>query len=162
MTRSGRTGALVIAAAALAIGGAACSAAGPESKPSPSPGRSAFAARDADAMALVTQCALSRHAASVVSAVNKADAGQPARLRFTEGGNLQLTKANYPTFVEWFQSHAGGLTIGGKRLGDWQQAAASSGRLPAAVCGPGISAKQLHDQVFAQYPTALENNPWSR
>ena len=160
MARSGRAGALVIAAAALALGGAGCSSAGP--KPSPSAGSSAFAARDADVMALLTQCALSRHIASVVSAVNEVDASQPARLRFTEGGNLQLTKANYPTFVEWFQSQAGGLTIGGQRLGDWQQAAASSGSLPAAVCGSGISPKQLHNQVFAQYPTALKNNPWSR
>ncbi len=159
MARAGRAAALVIAAA-VAIGGAACTSGQPGA--SPSAGSSGFAARDADAMALLVQCALSRQTASVVSAVHKADAGQPAQLQFTEDGNLQLTKANYPTFVEWFQSHAGGLSIGGKRLGDWQQTAASSGRLPVVVCGSGVSPKQLHDQVFAQYPTALNNNPWSQ
>jgi hypothetical protein len=160
MTRPRRAAALVTAAAALLIGGAACASGPAAPGTSASPGTTA--ARDSDAMALLIQCGLTRAAPSVVQAVQDYNASQPARLRFTEGGNLQLTRANYPVFVEWYQSHASGLVVAGEPLDHWQQKAAASGTLPAALCGAGISPRQLHEQVYAQYPTALKNDPWSQ
>ncbi|HEY7145973.1 MAG TPA: hypothetical protein VH637_17175 [Streptosporangiaceae bacterium] len=159
MPRSRRAAALVTTTAALLLGAAACGSGQASPDTSASPGTTA--ARDSDAMALLIQCGLSRGAPSVVQAVRAYDASQPARLRFTEGGNLRLTRASYPVFVAWYQSHASGLVVAGQPLDRWQQKAAASGALPAAVCGAGVSARQLHDQVYAQYPTALKNNPWS-
>ena len=60
-------------------------------------------------------------------------------------------------FESWYQEHRT-TQVEGKRLEDWTDMAAGSGKLPNAVCGTGgeFTARTLHAQVYPGKP-----DPWN-
>jgi hypothetical protein len=128
----------------------ACSSAPP---PIPSPTSSqAGQFRSSDAPALLVQCMLSQGTLGLSDSVF---AGNPAWLR---GGNVVITQATVTKFDTWYQANDK-ITVAGENLAQWTQWAAANDDLPAAVCGPSVSASSLQKQVFGQDPAA--GNPWS-
>ena len=81
-------------------------------------------------------------------------AGQPGWLR---GGNIVITPTTAAKFDAWYQANDQ-ITVAGKNLSQWAQWAAANDQLPAAVCGPAVSASALQRQVFEKDPGA--GNPW--
>jgi hypothetical protein len=80
---------------------------------------------------------------------------------------IELTYNNASSFTDWFNFppnlivDSKGLFIDGKDLfSDWPMTAATEDMLPAAVCGPGVSARQLYNQVYANWPTMRNADPW--
>jgi hypothetical protein len=153
---SGRLAAVV---AVLALAATGCSSSG-SAAPSPSPGQSLSAARSSDAPALLAQCALSRPVASMLASARQANQGVSATQRWLTGTQLVLTKANTSLFSAWFETNGTGVSIGGRTLDHWAVDAGQHDKLPAAVCGSGVSARKLHNQVYAHFPAQLKNNPW--
>jgi hypothetical protein len=149
---------LVTVGAVLALAGTGCSSG--SATPSPSPSESQSAARSSDAPALLAQCALSRPVASMLASARRANQGVSATQRWLQGTQLVLTKANTSFFNAWFETNGTGVVIGGMTLDHWAVDAGQHDKLPAAVCGSGISARQLHNRVYARFPAQLKNNPW--
>jgi hypothetical protein len=81
-------------------------------------------------------------------------AGQTPWLQGTE---LTITTANAVTFNEWYNGVVG-IKVAGEEIGEWVQQTASSGKLPAAVCGTSVTASELQKQVFAGDPSV--GDPW--
>jgi hypothetical protein len=151
-------GLLAAVVAALALAATGCSSG--SAAPSPSPSQSLSAARSSDAPALLAQCALSRPVASMLASARRANQGVSATQRWLTGTQLVLTKANTSLFSAWFETNGTGVVIGGRTLDHWAVSAGQHDKLPAAVCGSGVSARHLHDQVYAHFPAQLKNNPW--
>jgi hypothetical protein len=164
--RGRRLAALAVAAAALATGGAACSSGSSSSSTPPqgtstgTGGTSAAGQRAASSAPLLVQCALDQHDSSLAASAAKYSGLLPAGQRWLRGGKIALTKNNAGQFTGWFEGHVAGVSVHGKRFDDWSVAAAQSGKLPAAVCGAGASARQLYAQVFAQFPSMSKTDPW--
>jgi len=141
-----------LAAAALIAGLAAGCSSSPS--PAPSPTGSALTTERQDyAIPLLIQCALTR-------GLMKPPTGMvtpPGQTPWLKGTKLVLTPANDSTFNEWSASVIG-TVIAGKEIEDWIPQTASSGKLPAAVCGTSVTASALQKQVFAGDPAA--GDPW--
>jgi hypothetical protein len=152
------SGRLAAAVAGLALVTTACSSG--SAAPSPSPSSSLSAARSSDAPALLAQCALSLPVAGMLPSARQANRGVSASQRWLQGSRLVLTKANTSLFSAWFETNGAGVVIGGMTLDHWAVYAGQHDKLPAAVCGAGASARQLHNQVYAHFPAQLKNNPW--
>jgi hypothetical protein len=150
---------LAAVVAVLALAATACSS-GSAATPSPSPSQSLSAARSSDAPALLAQCALSRPVTSMLASARRANQGVSATQRWLQGTRLVLTKANTSLFIAWFETNGAGVVIGGMTLDHWAVDAGQHDKLPAAVCGSGVSARQLHNRVYAHFPAQLKNNPW--
>jgi hypothetical protein len=160
-TPGGAAAALAGLVATLAVTAAACSSAsGAAPGSSPSPRQSVFAARSIDSAALLAQCALTLPVATVVTSARKANQALPAAQRWLSGHRLVLTQANGGQFDAWFEDQAAGVVVRGTSLGNWERYAGTNDRLPAAVCGSGVSPRGLHRQIYAHDPTMLKNNPW--
>jgi hypothetical protein len=141
-----------LAAAALIAGLAAGCSSSPS--PAPSPTGSALTTERQDyAIPLLIQCALTR-------GLMKPPTGMvtpPGQTPWLKGTKLVLTPANDSTFNEWSASVIG-TVIAGKEIEDWIPQTASSGKLPATVCGTSVTASALQKQVFAGDPAA--SDPW--
>jgi hypothetical protein len=151
-------GLLAAVVAVLAVAATGCSSG--SAAPSPSPSQGLSAARSSDAPALLAQCALSRPVASMLASARQANQGVSASQRWLTGAHLVLTKANTSLFSAWFETNGAGVSIAGRTLDHWAVNAGQHDKLPAAVCGSGVSARHLHDQVYAHFPAQLKNNPW--
>jgi hypothetical protein len=81
-------------------------------------------------------------------------AGDPSWLH---GESIVITPATAAEFNAWYRSNDG-ITVGSKNLTQWAQWAAANDQLPAAVCGPSVSASALQKQVFGHDPAA--GDPW--
>jgi hypothetical protein len=80
--------------------------------------------------------------------------GPPSWLR---NGNIVITAATAAKFDSWYRTN-GGISVAGMTLSGWTQWTAANDKLPAAVCGPSVSAPTLQRQVFGRDPAA--GNPW--
>jgi hypothetical protein len=80
--------------------------------------------------------------------------GSPGWLR---NGNIVITAATAAKFDAWYQANDG-ISVAGKTLSEWVQWAAANDQLPAAVCGPSVTASSLQRQVFGKDTGA--GNPW--
>jgi hypothetical protein len=80
--------------------------------------------------------------------------GSPGWLR---NGNIVITAGTAVKFNAWYRANDR-ITVAGKTLAEWTQWAAANDALPAAVCGPSVSASALQRQVFGKDPAA--GNPW--
>ena len=81
-------------------------------------------------------------------------AGNPDWLR---GANIVITPETATKFATWYQANEQ-ISVGGENLSQWVQWAAANDQMPAAVCGPSVSASALQKQVFGHDPAA--GNPW--
>lgn len=159
-----RAGAVLVAAAVLA-GAVACTSGSPQ--PSRSPQASASASgspaslgRFASAPALLAQCAITRGVKKVISSAERYNHAHPASQRWLHDTAIRLTAGNGSGFTDWYQN-APNFSVGGKDLfSGWARTAADQDMLPQAVCGPGVSARQVYDQVYAQWPSMKNANPW--
>jgi len=144
-----------IAAAALIAGlTAGCSSSSSTSSPTPSPTGSALATeRSVYAGALIVQCALTQGLMKPPTGLVTPSGQTP----WLKGAKLVITSANVSTFNEWYAGVVG-TTIAGEEIEQWADQAASSGKLPAAVCGTSVTASELQKQVFANDPAA--GDPW--
>jgi hypothetical protein len=159
-TPGGAPAALAGVVLMLAVTAAACSGGSAAAHPSPSPQQSIFAARSIDSAALLAQCALTLPVAAVVTSARQANKSRPARQRWLSGSRLVLTQANGGQFSAWFEDRAAGVVVHGTSLENWERYAGTHDRLPAAVCGSGVSPRRLHNQVYARDPAMLKSNPW--
>ena len=150
MARPSRLPLALAGAGALLACAAACSS---SSSPSPDPSSSAsqLQLRLADAPALLTQCVLSQ---GTLKPSDSVLSGQSAWLH---GTKVVITSSSSTKFSAWFAGN-GAIKAAGKTLSDWVQWTASNDKLPAAVCGNGISAAALHKQVFTN--DAGAGDPW--
>jgi hypothetical protein len=153
-----------LAAAALIAGLAAgCSSSpgpsstsAPTSSPtstSPPTGADVTAERLTDAGALIVQCALTKGLMKPPTGLVTPSGETP----WLKGTKLVITAANAGTFNDWYSGIIG-TTIAGEEIEQWAEQIASSGKLPAAVCGTSMTASELQQQVFANDPAAA--NPW--
>ena len=156
-TPGARPAALAAVAIALAVAAAGCSSG--SAAPNPTPHQSLFAARSIDSGALLAQCALSHNFGGLLASARLASDSLPASQQWLHGSQILLTKGNASQFDEWFQTHAAGVVVQGRSLDNWERYAGNHGQLPVAVCGSAISARQLHDQIYAQIPSMKKNNP---
>lgn len=144
--------------ALTALAAAAVTACSSPSQPGPAAtpaGSDTAALRSADAPALIVDCALRRGLLKPPAGLVTPSHGQP----WLQGRSVVITTANAPYFSEWYTGNDA-TVVAGRQLAEWTMDTASSGKLPAAVCGPGASARQLQKQVFAHNPSA--GNPWPR
>jgi len=100
----------------------------------------------------------------VLNSAGQYNAGHPKGQQWLADGKVKLTAANDSGFTDWFANGGGAaVTLGGEQLSAWQQWAADYDMLPAQVCGttvPATSARQLYDQIYANWPSMLSANPW--
>jgi hypothetical protein len=157
VTPAGRRAALAAVALAAAVAAAACSSSG---SPKAQPSRDAGAQRAASVGPLVVQCALGQHITSVATSAAKYSGQLPSGQQWLQAGQLVLTSGNGSQFNAWYQGHVAGLVVRGQRLEDWAGSLSGSGKLPAALCGAGASAKSLYEQIYAQYPSMRKDDPW--
>jgi hypothetical protein len=80
--------------------------------------------------------------------------GSPSWLR---NGNIFITPVTAAKFNAWYRANDG-ISVAGKTLSQWTQWAAANDELPAAVCGPSVSASALQRQVYGE--DAAAGNPW--
>jgi hypothetical protein len=146
-----------LAAAALIAGlVAGCSSSSTTSSPTSasSPTDSAKAAeRLVDGSALIIQCALTKGLMKPPTGLVTPSGQTP----WLKGTKLAITPANVNTFNNWYTGVVD-VTIAGKEVVEWVQETATSGKLPAAVCGTSQTASELQKQVFANDPDA--GDPW--
>lgn len=116
-------------------------------------GSDVTAERQSDAGALIVQCALTKGLMKPPTGLVTPSGETP----FVQGTKLVITAANAGTFNEWYASIIG-TTVAGKEIEQWAEQIASSGKLPASVCGSSMTASELQKQVFANDPAAA--NPW--
>lgn len=154
-----------LAAAAVLAGAVACTSGSPQPSRSPhasaSPsGSPASLGRFASAPALLAQCAITRGVTKVISSAEQYNHSRPGSQRWLQGTAIRLTAGNGSGFTDWYQN-APNFPLGGKDLfSGWVRTATDQDKLPQAVCGPGVSARQLYDQVYAQWPSMKNANPW--
>jgi uncharacterized membrane protein YeaQ/YmgE (transglycosylase-associated protein family) len=151
-----------LTAVALIAGlSAGCSSsAGSTSSANPTPsatgsqtGAAVAAERLTDGGALIVQCALTQGLMKPPTGLTT-PAGQTP---FVQGKKLVITSANAGAFNNWYSGIIG-TTIAGQAIEQWAEQVASSGKLPAAVCGTSVTTSELQKQVFAGDPAAA--NPW--
>lgn len=111
--------------------------------------------READAEALIVQCALTSGLMKPPTGLSTPSGIAP----FVEGTKLVITGANAGVFNDWYTGIVE-IVIAGKKIEDWDQQIASSGKLPAALCGTSMTAYELQKQVYASDRAAA--NPWAR
>jgi hypothetical protein len=163
-TRRERLPLLVAAFLLLTATLAGCSS-GSSTAPKPAPDSTpATDARSVTAGPLIAQCAISAGIKAVTSSATAASAadtsaGLSKSQQWLRGGQLVLTRDNYGYFNGWYEGHAG-VVVAGQSLGSWAQDAANQDKLPAALCGPGVSAKGLYVRIFAHFPADLNDDPW--
>lgn len=122
------------------------------SDPPPTPTSSqAGQFRNTDAPALLVQCMLSQ---GTLGPSDSVFAGNPGWLH---GESIVITPATVAQFNTWYQANDA-ISVGGHDLTQWTKWAAANDALPAAVCGPSVSAAALQEQVFGHDPAA--GNPW--
>jgi hypothetical protein len=138
------------AVAALACAATACSsgaagttpAGGSSASPTATPTASQAALRrQAEAPALVSQCALDR---GIIKAALPSSLGHDGRIKPGIGDT--------PTFVGWY-NNVSSVTVGNQQLLAWTEWAVTNAKLPPAVCGTSASANQLAGQLFPGWPT---------
>jgi len=147
-------------AAGLLLGIAACSS-GSTSSTGSGTGQSTASARNAAAPALLAQCAINADLAGAAGSAAKASDQLPTSQQWLHSGKIQLTAASAGQFTGWYEGHLAAATVHGKSFDQWAQAAASSDKLPTAVCGTSTTASALYAQVYAHYPKMMKSNPWS-
>jgi hypothetical protein len=112
------------------------------------PASQGFSRRYAEAPALLVQCGLSH-------GTIKPQAGQPW---YSDGKVLPLSGSGSDDhdaeFSTWWDAN-NTITIGGMALSGWREQAATDDKLPAAVCGPSVSASALQAQLYPGQP-----DPW--
>jgi hypothetical protein len=109
--------------------------------------------RTGDAAALIVQCALTSGLMKPPTGLS-IPSGQTA---FINGTKLTLTSMNADAFNSWYNGIAR-TKVAGEYLEDWVQGTATSGKLPAAVCGTSTTTSELQKQVFAG--DASVSDPW--
>jgi hypothetical protein len=162
-TAIGRAAACAAAAATLAIVAAACSSGSDGTTPSgggSSPAQSKASQREVSAGVLLTQCAITRHIGGVAASATKISGQLPAAQQWMQGSQISLTKTNASQFNAWYQGHVAGVTSHGNSIDRWAEQAATSGKLPAAICGAGTSPSSLYQQIYAKFPSQLKHDPW--
>jgi hypothetical protein len=146
------------AAAMLAVTAAACSSSSGGSPPaSPS---AQVSQRVSSVAALLAQCAIIRDIGGVAGSAARASAALPADQQWLHGGQITLTKASGSQFNGWYQGHLAGVKTHGTSIDQWGEKAISSGKLPREVCSGAGSARALYQQIYANYPSMLKNDPW--
>jgi hypothetical protein len=158
MTRARHCAALAATALAIAAAAPGCSSGSP--KPRPTASRQLINERVSDAPALLAQCALSNHVNGVAASARKYSGLLPSSQQWLRGDQIVLTKDSAPQFSGWYEGHLAGVVVHGRSFDRWDGLAARNGRLPGAVCGAAVSARHLHDQIYAQFPSMKKNNPW--
>jgi len=128
---------------------AACSS-GPPPIPTPTSSQ-AGQFRSSDAPALLVECMLSQ---GTLGRSDSVFSGSPGWLR---NGNIVITAATAAKFEAWYKANDG-ISVGGKTLSEWVQWTAANDELPAAVCGPSVTAATLQRQVFGK--DAAAGDPW--
>ena len=105
----------------------------------------AFSRRYGEASAMLVQCGLSH-------GTIKPQTGQPW---YSDGKVLPLSGSGSDNhnaeFSTWWDAN-GTIAIGGMTLSGWREWAATSKKLPTAVCGPSVSASALQAQLFPGEP----------
>jgi hypothetical protein len=169
--------AAVIATGLAVMAVAACSSASQHHGLSAS--QQASDARYSSAPALLVQCVINHRvtaldgghplvsSTALVSSTQQYVSDHPGIEQWLHGTRIELTYNNASSFTDWFNFppnlivQSKGLFIDGKDLfSDWPMIAATEDKLPAAVCGPGVSARQLYNQVYANWPTMRNADPW--
>jgi hypothetical protein len=156
-TRRERFPAFAAAFFVLTAALAACSS-NPPPKPAPDSSQAIYS-RLNTAYPLIAQCAISAGIPAVTSSATAASVGLSKSQQWLYSGQLVLTKVNYGFFNGWYEGHAG-LVVAGQMLDSWAQDAAKQDKLPAALCGPGVSARRLYVRMFAHFPAELKDDPW--
>lgn len=144
----------------------ACSSgsAHPQASAAPTTGTQARSLRSSTAPALLAQCAISQGVTKVLDSVQQYIKSHPGGdNQFLHGTAIRLTYDNGGAFTDWYENSTppNFAIIGGKALFDtWPMIAADQDRLPTAVCGSGASARKIYSQVYAHWPSLLNQNPW--
>jgi hypothetical protein len=134
--------ALACAVTACGSGHAGASAGGAPASASATPTASQAALRrQAEAPALVSQCALDR---GIVKAALPSSLGHDGKIKPGIGDT--------PNFISWYNNLTP-VTVGSQQLFVWTEWAVTNARLPSAVCGTSASATQLASQLFPGWPT---------
>lgn len=157
--RGRRPAAIAATVAGLLLGIAACSSG--STSTGTGTGTNAASARNAAAPALLAQCAINADLADAAGSAAKASDQLPASEQWLHSGKIQLTAASAGQFTGWYEGHLAGAVVHGKSFDQWAQGAASSDKLPTAVCGTSTTASALYAQVYAHYPKMMKSNPWS-
>ncbi|HEY1823579.1 MAG TPA: hypothetical protein VGG83_26930 [Trebonia sp.] len=142
---------IAVAALALAGGVTACGsghagtpAGGSSTSASPAVTPTASQAalrRQAEAPALVSQCALDR---GIIKAALPSSLGGDGKIKPGIGDT--------PTFVSWY-NNVSSVIVDNQQLLAWTEWAVTNAKLPSAVCGTSASATQLASQLFPGWPT---------
>jgi hypothetical protein len=137
---------VTLAGAVTACGSAsghAGATAGESSAAAPTPTASQAALRrQAEAPALVSQCALNR---GIIKASLPSSLGRE--------GKINPGIGDTPAFVSWY-NNISPVMVDNQQLFAWTEWAVTNARLPPAVCGTSASATQLARQLFPGWPTA--------
>ena len=138
-----------IAVAALACAATACSS-GPAGTPAGGSSASSSATptasqaalrRQAEAPALISQCALDR---GIIRAALPSSLGHD--------GEIKPGIGDTPAFVGWY-NNVSSVMVDNQLLFAWTEWAVANARLPSAVCGMSASATQLASRLFPGWPT---------
>ncbi|HEX3516037.1 MAG TPA: hypothetical protein VHT26_18765 [Trebonia sp.] len=97
--------------------------------------------RQAEAPALISQCALDR---GIVRAALPSSLGHDGKIKPGIGDT--------PTFVGWYDN-VSSVMVDNQLLFAWTAWAVANAKLPPAVCGTSASAIQLASQLFPGWPT---------
>jgi hypothetical protein len=97
--------------------------------------------RQAEAPALISQCALDR---GTVKAPLPASLGRDGKIKPGIGDT--------PDFIGWY-NNVSYVTVDNQQLLDWTEWAVTNAKLPSAVCGTSASATRLASQLFPGWPT---------
>ena len=140
----------LVAVAALASAVTACTrsgpagatAGGPSVSAAPTPTASqAELRRQAEAAALISQCALDR---GIIRAALPSSLGHDGKIKPGIGDT--------PTFLGWY-NNVSSVMVDNQLLFAWTEWAVANAKLPSAVCGTSASATQLASQLFPGWPT---------
>ena len=131
-----------VTACTSASGHAGASAGGPSVSAAPTPTASqAELRRQAEAPALISQCALDR---GIIRAALPSSLGHD--------GEIKPGIGDTPTFVGWY-NNVSSVMVGNQLLFAWTEWAVANAKLPSAVCGTSASATRLASQLFPGWPT---------
>jgi len=133
------------AVAALACAVTACTSGPAGGSPAPSSATptasQAALRRQAEAPALISQCALDR---GIIKAALPSSLGHD--------GEIKPGIGDTPTFVGWY-TNVSSVMVDNQLLFAWTEWAVANARLPSAVCGTSASATQLASHLFPGWPT---------
>jgi hypothetical protein len=137
---------VVLACAATACGSSSGHAGAPAGGSSTSAGATPTASqaalrRQAEAPALISQCALDR---GIVKVALPSSLGR--------NGKIKPGIGDTPAFVSWY-NNVSSVTVDNQQLLAWTEWAVTNAKLPSAVCGTSASATQLASQLFPGWPT---------